>query len=108
MFFTFPSYYEHELEYNSDLAVIGKIKSCEEKVLDVLNSTEEELKVKYKIHTIQILDRLKGECAEEIKVKVPFNYNVIDNFDGDFIFYLKEFDGLPYSPLNLKQGIVKL
>lgn len=101
--FDYPAYTNNELYDKSDLIIEGKLEfdRCESINIGSENSP---LILKYNIYKIIPNSVIKGEITNyELKIHVSENIDIGAN--NTYKLYLKQFENVPCSLINIEQGI---
>ena len=101
--FDYPAYTNNELYDKSDLIIEGKLEfdRCESVNIGSENSP---LVLKYNIYKIIPNSVIKGEITNyELKIHVSENIDIGAN--NTYKLYLKQFENVPCSLINIEQGI---
>ena len=101
--FDYPAYTNNELHDKSDLIIEGKLEFGRCENINI-GSENNPLILKYNIYKIIPNSAIKGEITNyELKIHVSENIDIGAN--NTYKLYLKQFENVPCSLINIEQGI---
>lgn len=104
--FDYGQFEEVELEDKADVIVKGKLVLNGVEEINISKS-ETPYVLKYNVFDITPHEVLKGELTnKQVKIHVSENLNIKE--DALYKIYLKQYDNVPCSLINMEQGIQKL
>ena len=106
--FTYPTFHTTDMKAEvSDVVVRCKLKFDKEEKIQISKDELNNLSLKYKVFTIEPLETIKGELVNnKLKIHISENMNIDEN--AEYLAYLVNYEDVPCSPINPKQGLEKL
>ena len=106
--FTHPTFDTTDMKVEvSDVVVRCKLKFDKEEKIQIAKDELNNLSLKYNVFTIEPLEILKGELVNnKLKIHISEGMNIDEN--AEYLAYLMNFEDVPCSPINPKQGLEKL
>ena len=91
----------------SDVVVRCKLKFDKEEKIQIAKDGLDSLSLKYNVFTIEPLEVFKGELVNnKLKIHISENMNIDEN--AEYLAYLVNYEDVPCSLINPKQGLEKL
>ena len=106
--FMYPAYDTTDMKVKaSDVVVRCKLKFDKEEKIQITKGESNNLSLKYNVFTIEPLETFKGELVNnKLKIHISENMNIDEN--AEYLAYLMNFEDVPCSLINPKQGLEKL
>ena len=101
--FEYPEYSEDKLYNKSDVVVNANLKLMGIEDINVGNG----LSIPYNIYEIYVNETEKGALTNN-KLKIYVNENLTIDENKEYKLYLKQYDNVPCSLINLNQGIKEM
>lgn len=101
--FNRPFYTEEQLNERSDIIVECQLKYVETQVINISLDPQQDIMVEYDIYSVEPDNTIKGN-ATNVKVKIHPNEISVDT-SKKYKLYLKQYDNVPCSILNMHQSI---
>ena len=101
--FEYPEYSEDKLYNKSDVVVNANLKLVGIEDINVGNG----LSIPYNIYEIYVNETEKGALTNN-KLKIYVNENLTIDENKEYKLYLKQYDNVPCSLINLNQGIKEM
>lgn len=106
VYFDYPEFdSDFEVSEYADNIVTAKLSFAETAVLNI-GSEDLPTEIKYNIYDINVIDEEKGTLTNT-QLKIPAAVG-LDIADGTYKLYLKEYENVPCSLVNIADGIVKV
>ena len=108
MDFSYPTFDTTDMKVEvSDVVVRCKLKFDKEEKIQITKNELNNLSLKYNVFTIEPLETFKGELVNnKLKIHISENMNIDEN--AEYLAYLMNFEDVPCSLINPKQGLEKL
>ena len=108
MDFTYPTFDTTDMKVEvSDVVVRCKLKFDKKEKIQITKDELNNLSLKYNVFTIEPLEVFKGELTNnKLKIHISENLNIDEN--AEYLAYLANFEDVPCSLINTKQGLEKL
>ena len=106
IYFDYPEFdSSSDVSKYADNIVTAKLSFSETATLNI-GSEDLPTEIKYNIYDINVIDEEKGTLTN-MQLKIPAAID-LDITDGTYKLYLKEYDTVPCSLVNIADGIVKV
>ena len=108
MDFSYPTFDTTDTKVDvSDVIVRCKLKFDKEEKIQIAKDGLDSLSLKYNVFTIEPLEVFKGELVNnKLKIHISENMNIDEN--AEYLAYLVNYEDVPCSLINPKQGLEKL
>ena len=101
--FEYPEYSEDKLYNESDVVVNANLKLIGIEDINVGNG----LSIPYNIYEIYVNETERGTLTNN-KLKIYVNENLTIDENKEYKLYLKQYDNVPCSLININQGIKEI
>ena len=108
MDFSYPTFDTTDMKVEvSDVVVRCKLKFDKEEKIQITKNELNNLSLRYNVFTIEPLETFKGELVNnKLKIHISENMNIDEN--TEYLTYLMNFEDVPCSLINPRQGLEKL
>ena len=106
--FMYPAFNTTDIKVKvSDVVVRCKLKFDKEEKIQITKDESNNISLRYNVFTIEPLEIFKGELVNN-KLKIHISENMNIDEDAEYLAYLMNFEDVPCSLINPKQGLEKL